>query len=1387
LLLRRFFAGITRLSLRFKWITLLLSVAFIALGVQSYGQLKQDLLPSIEFPQSFIVTLRFGASSEDLRDLITIPLEKELAAIPGIIAEGLESTTTAPVSFVTARNNYVPDQAALRAQIQAAIDTVMAMGVPLNLATTDDLTPEMMTRVLTLAPSMWAHFEAKHLSAMRPDVLAAALAVNPIFLEQVDFLTRDALAAGRVSAALSEATAAPVAVELPSAWRLGKPDANGQLAGVPRIINFNLGDLPIVTASISSETLSKDELRELVQNTLVRQLSKDNDADSEFIEGVANVSITGGEVIPSDVQQAADVLLEEARAAQPAAAATPAPIVTPTPATGGNNAPKAPDLAPVWRSIQTGFLPLINPLAANLLREKQITVKFDTAADLLAATDADGKVLPLATLLNEIQALNPNSAELASLSADALSYLRQEAPAYVEDLSAGALRQIAAAPLSGGAWAQLLQQEGIANAGVLTLHDLGKIGNLGSAAKTLNAIVANTPDIYNTFAIRLLDALTPESLRDLLSIEPDFLKNLDPQALRYFSAQTLNALPADFVAGLAPELGSELTAIAKGEQPSAAAALSSGEASTVVDDPNAPPMPASWVTALGQFGFKVETANDLFKPPFASPAAFFNQAAANPAAGNLMAEIPASLLLYLQGRDSNFYTGLTTATLKLFTPEVVAALPNDVQKRVKGGPSFEPQANVTRANGRTSLLISINKNAGANTVDVYHAVDKVFKATEAANPGLSITPTFEQASFIEESISGVAREGLLGAVMAVIVILIFLNFSVRSTIVTAVSIPTSLAIAFVMMRYLPPTVHEWLVQPGTRAALPELLHTFLLRLFPSEITLNIMTLSGVTVATGRVVDDSIVVLENIYRQVQKRSLSRFDAILIGTRDVSLAIFAATLTTIVVFLPIGLAGGVVGEFFLPFGLAVSYALLASFFVALTIIPVLAFWFISPDHMPEEKEGRLEHGYERVIKWALAHRTIVLVVAFASFAIGVSIFGRLPTTFLPSFGEPQISVSVTMPAGTNISETDALIREMEAFIAEKKAAGEVDRYQVNIGSGGGLASFLGGGGGSVNGANGTITIAVEARDEALNLLTAEFREKAAEIFGPENAQVSKASVSEQGFGGFAVVASGPEADLLAANQKVVAALSEVPGLANVSSSLDLVGTASSYLRVAQKAAVQYTAELEVSDTLGVTRKAIAAVKAIPDLPTTVNVGEGFQSQQQTEGFAQTFSAIGISVLAVYLVMVLTFGSLVHPFTILFTLPLAVVGAALGLLITNRVVGISALIGLLMLVGIVVTNAIVMIDRVQQNRKEKHMPTREALIEGARTRLRPILMTAIATMFALLPLAVGLSEGAIIAAELGTVVIGGLFSSTLLTLLVVPVMYSLFDAVFNRGKKA
>jgi HAE1 family hydrophobic/amphiphilic exporter-1 len=590
----------------------------------------------------------------------------------------------------------------------------------------------------------------------------------------------------------------------------------------------------------------------------------------------------------------------------------------------------------------------------------------------------------------------------------------------------------------------------------------------------------------------------------------------------------------------------------------------------------------------------------------------------------------------------------------------------------------------------------------------------------------------------------VVREGALGALFAVLVILVFLNFSVRSTLVVAVSIPLSVFVAFALLNM-------------------------------QSLTLNMMTLGGMTVAIGRVIDDSIVVLENIYRHIQ-RGEDRKEAVIVGTGDVNMAILASTATTVAVFLPLGLIGGIVGQFFLPFALTVTFALAASYFVAVTVIPVLAYTFIRKDHLPEEKETWLQRFYTPILQWALGHRALTLMGAGALLAVSLFLIQFIPLAFIPSVGEAKIQINLDMPPGTDMAVTDQVAQQIEEALAD---LGCVCTLQTVVGGGGaGFASMIGGN--TVNPTEAHISVAIEDGKD-IDAATREIRATAERIVGAENVTVtSGSSTFGADFGGVDLVVTADHyEDLEAVNDSVLSTLEGVEGLVNVSSDLGLAGGANGMItRIDGKQAISFSAEIEGEDTMRVSAEARQAVQALPNLPAGVEVSEGFVSQQQTAGFQDMGLSMVIAIAVVYAILALTFRSLIQPFTILFSLPLAVIGAIWALFLTGRVLGISSMIGMLMLIGIVVTNAIVLIDRVQRNRKERGMGTYEALIEGGRTRLRPILMTAIAAILALVPLALGLTEGAIIASELATVVIGGLFTSTFLTLLVVPTVYSLVD---------
>jgi multidrug efflux pump subunit AcrB len=1056
---------------------------------------------------------------------------------------------------------------------------------------------------------------------------------------------------------------------------------------------------------------------------------------------------------------------------------------------------------------------------------------------------------------------------IGEVSPEVITYINQHDPKFLWQLTPGVYESFSdavlklpqVAPPLADTWKTLAERPQFKASGLANAADVVTLGD-GKASQVLNTINQTVPKNFAGYEVRLFDSLSTGTLRYFAAQEADFYKSLDAEVLKKLSPAALKQLPAQALNGMDAATTATLQAIAEGKQDSAAKQLASLYTTDLPPaDPSAPAINSDWGLVANFFGIELNTADDFFRFPanfpFKTPAAFMNNMFSTPQgaafAPNLFGKMPKDAVAYMLKRDAKVFDELQTEGLQLLPKDVLSALPQDLQDRAtSGGTPFKPTAAVTRTNGNNSYLVTIYKDRTANTVEAFHKVEEKLKEIQSKDQAITVGTAFEQASFIEESIAGVAREGGLGGVFAIVVILIFLSTGLwarsprrttgiillvlfvallalivitgintaggdaskafageaillpamlglgalaglliliwpgnlpypawRSTLVVAVSIPLSLCIALAVMKWVPPFMHD-LLAPGAETS-PLL--GFIIRLFPASITINIMTLSGLTVAIGRVVDDSIVVLENIFRHIQEGEDKR-QAIISGARDVSVAIFSATVITVVVFLPLGLTGGIISEFFLPFGLAVTYSLLASFVVAITVVPVMAYLFISrSDVGGTEHNSIMERAYLPVLKWALAsgrNKAIVLVVALVSLGIGGALFGTRPQTFIPGLGEPQISVAISLPAGTKIADTNTKVAELEQYV-QTAAKADVSKVQTIVGSGGASFESLLLGGSSVSENIANLTIGVE--DQAkLDNWAQQIRSKAEDIFGKENVKVSAASISDQGFGSFALVLSGPQDQLAAFNQKVLDTLKGTPGLANVASNLAVASgdadTPTSYIRIDGESAVRYTAELEGQDTLGMTAKAIEAITKLPDLPKDVKVSQGFESQLQTEGFRGVGVAMIIALVIVVIVLIVTFRSFVHWLDIVLSIVVAPVGAAVALTLTDRVLGISAMIGLLMLIGIVVTNAVVLIDRVQSNRRERGMSVRDALIEAGDRRLRPILMTALATIFALLPLAIGLSKGAIIASELGTVVIGGLFSSTLLTLIIVPVAYSL-----------
>lgn len=770
----------------------------------------------------------------------------------------------------------------------------------------------------------------------------------------------------------------------------------------------------------------------------------------------------------------------------------------------------------------------------------------------------------------------------------------------------------------------------------------------------------------------------------------------------------------------------------------------------------------------------------------------------------------------------------------------------------------DPTTSITRTNGNATLALSITKKPEADTVSLSQQVNEMLPEIAASmGNNTTFTTVLDQAPFIEKSIHDLTVEGLLGLGFAVAVILIFL-MSVRSTLVTAISIPLSLLVTFI-------------------------------GLWATGYSLNILTLGALTIAIGRVVDDSIVVIENIKRHLSYGE-DKKTAILAAIREVAAAITASTLTTVAVFLPIAFVGSLAGELFRPFALTVTFALLASLLVSLTIVPVLAYWFLKSTPVVsssptaandagtplrgqallsavEEKERSswLQRGYLPILAKTQKHPVVTLIAGGIILAATLAMTPLLPTNLLGDTGQNSMSIQQDMPAGTSLEVTNTAAEKVEKVLTGIEGITDV---QVTVGNAsGGFSALLSSGASSaafqvitdpdadqvalqdtvrtaVAGIKDAGTISLGSQGGGFGMSsTVDITVKA--TTGEELQQASDALVKAMtGIPGAQSVESNlsgtqPVVQVSVDRAKAVAAgldeqqitgllaatVSPIPGGTVRIDTTDYkvqIGLGTQFDSVAALAAAQIPTAAgpvplsqvatvaEVQTPLTVTSsngQRTATVSVAPEgnalgslsaevqktldsteLPAGTIATIGGAATQQAESFQQLGLAMLAAIAIVYVIMVATFKSLIQPLILLVSIPFAATGAIGLLLITGIPLGLPSLIGMLMLVGIVVTNAIVLIDLINQYRQpagdRPAMNVADAIEHGARQRLRPILMTALATIFALTPMALGLTGGGgFISQPLAIVVVGGLVSSTALTLILVPVLYRLVEGRKER----
>lgn len=746
---------------------------------------------------------------------------------------------------------------------------------------------------------------------------------------------------------------------------------------------------------------------------------------------------------------------------------------------------------------------------------------------------------------------------------------------------------------------------------------------------------------------------------------------------------------------------------------------------------------------------------------------------------------------------------------------------------------------LSRLNGQPAIGVNLFKTKNANAVEFGAAADKLMAVWKTQYPNIVFHTIYNSAVDIKHSINGMVQEGALGAVLASLMILLFLR-NVRMTLIVLVSIPLSIIVTLLFMG-------------------------------PLGISLNIMTLGGMAIAIGRVVDDSIVVIENIYSELEKAQERNESVIKMATAQVASAITSSTITTVGVFGPIAFVSGVLGEVFRPFAITLAVALMSSLIVALTIIPMLAKILVMngkiKTHDEADSLGAFSRLYKKTLIWSLGNSWKTLFVAFILFIVTiVSTVPFLSTSFMPeSESDKLMQFSIKMPRETTIETMDAKVKEIEAMVRDSKDAKGQPTFEY-------FESLIG-----YNNGNGTDRIAYRSSFFASASQTSNAKDVVKEFKAkilytlPKGSEVNGSVLSAGGPPGsdtdFSYALKGDDLNSLkAAAESVKAKMREFPELLEIKDTLSeskteveinvdqnkarLYGLSSAQItntvrgwlieekigdlkfdnttfktkimldksfkdsvekigrfpiktatgvtvnlneiakikqidapvsitREKEEQIVKVNAKIDSPDKGGISAKISEALKTV-ELPSDVRTEvKGVTDDIQTS-FQQMFIAMAASIFIVYLVMVLAFGNASAPLAILFSLPLAAIGGLLGLFVTHESVNITSLIGFLMLIGVVVTNAIVLVDRVQQLRESGHS-VRDSLIEAGTTRLRPIIMTAGATILALMPLGIGLSKGTIISKGLAVVVIGGLTTSTLLTLLIVPIIYAML-ARFN-----
>jgi HAE1 family hydrophobic/amphiphilic exporter-1 len=756
--------------------------------------------------------------------------------------------------------------------------------------------------------------------------------------------------------------------------------------------------------------------------------------------------------------------------------------------------------------------------------------------------------------------------------------------------------------------------------------------------------------------------------------------------------------------------------------------------------------------------------------------------------------------------------------------------------------AFKEQTSLTRINGRPSIGLYIQKESDANTVFVASRVRaELNRIMRDYDGGLNYNIFWDESDYVVKALRNLGENIVVGALLAVIVLLVFLK-NIRTTLIIGTAIPVGIISAFIL-------------------------------LFFGDISLNMMSLGGLALSVGMLVDNGIVVLENIFRHREEGALAD-DAAREGAKEVALAIIASTLTTVAVFLPIVFVEGIAAQLFVDLSKTVTFALLSSLLVSLTLVPMLSAQLMRGKTVKQwDGEGEVK-GFRRFLAWyqdaigkLLRRRRLVVLLVGGAFLFSLFLIPRIGMEFMPAMDVSAITVSVELPWGSLREETEAIVQHIEAFVSQIP---EVRTTSHVVGGGGSMGT---GGAENHRGQLDLELLPIKERQRTSVQVIEEIREYVGNIPG---AKINVRGRDMMGMGGaagaapIAISLRGQDLDELYFWAEVLTEeLAAIPGTREVRSSVAegrpelhvkidrdraashgtsvvqvantirtavdgqvatrlrregseidvrvslpkdkpltpdelerlLVPTATgghvplyevaslgegagpiAITRYGQAREVTVTAQLAGRDLGGVMMDIRQKLDTI-GLPEHLMVSMRGEAEEMQEAFGDLWVAMALATALVYMILASLFESLIHPFTIMITLPLAAIGVILSLFVTGRALSVPALVGAIMLVGIVVNNGIVLVDYINQLRSRGYDRER-AIAEGSATRVRPVLMTTLTTVVALIPLALGIGEGAEMQAPLATVLVGGLTTSTVLTLGFLPVFYSIMDDVGRRA---